>query len=168
MKEYSMKEKFEASKESLLLNHVIALKFLVEKQDEETALEYCKKMASWSADYRLGSFKKALVKSVGKISIKKLASTLMTRVLEGMQYILPVSHVSINASDQNITITIENCPLKKEMKKLIKKFNAPFEQAFYCKAWCGSLFKEYLTNIAGLETRHELNEKGCSIVGTSR
>jgi len=168
MKEYTMEEMYKATKESLMLNYVIILKFLTEKYGEDVALEFGEKMASWSANYRVGFLKKTLIKSLKMISQKQLVNILIKNVIEGMQYVLPTSHVTIETKEEGITIIVKDCPLKKEMKKLIKKFEANYPTELYCRTWCRSLFREYLTELAKLKFTHELGEKGCIIKGLSK
>ena len=167
MKNFSIKEMYESTKESLMLNYVILIKYLSEKYGENEPIEYGQKMAEWSANYRLGFLKRSLVKSVKVMSQKQVGNMLMKRVIESLQYILPLSHVTFEDRPDGIKITIEKCPLKKEMKKLFKKFGLENPPELYCRTYCRSLFREYLTNLAELKFSHNLTEKGCIVSGVS-
>jgi hypothetical protein len=103
-------------------------------------------------------------KLLKKIAPGRVFKQMTEQVVYLLQRYMPLSHIELSLTSENEAILkIENCPLLKRYKELIKQANLDLDPKFVCD----NDLKIYpiIAKELGIDLTYELEETGCRLVG---
>ncbi|MHA1267741.1 MAG: hypothetical protein ACTSRS_21070 [Candidatus Helarchaeota archaeon] len=164
-REWTAKQKYRATFDQLIENHLILMKFLKDNYGESAIRAYYLERNQRSFSARIGKTLKIGAKILKSLSSQKFLALFLDQMIKNVQYMIPLECLAgIDREEKSAVIHIENCHTKRVFRKSIRKFKLKNEidvNAF-CQFDCIPSFQLY-GQLGNINISATFKDRGCEI-----
>lgn len=165
-KEWDDKQKYDATFEQLIENHVILMKYLQDNFGKDAITAYYQIRNELSFSARIGKAIKLGAKLLKTLSPQKFFDMFLDQMVKNVQYMIPLKCLAgIDKEAKRAVIHIENCQTKRVFRQSLRKFKLKdqIDANAFCQFDCIPTFQLYGA-IGNITVSAILKEKGCDIL----
>lgn len=162
VKSISDKKKLKNARQNLIIEYIAILEFLINRHPDLASEFYEKTEPTVFTNYHLGTTVKYIAKVIGSLSKDMLLNLAIDEFIKSIQFLIPLSAVSIEKLKNKVIIKVPNCPVKRNIIKYSKICKVTLPRDAICIKWCIPSFRNSIEPF-GFDYECKLTENGCLI-----